>query len=165
MSEWIVYKEQYSLMMIDHHSDIGLYEPISRPDTVLPDSIDYMEHQGHYEYAPGKKVATSFIWAVLATSIYGGTIENNLNDSTLIDEDDRMVLYKDAKDIYDVLISKYSIDDLSWLSSGWCPYTAFYFWAECTLEGATVLESHYINDTLDQFIPENYIEKITHLWG
>ena len=75
-----------------------------------------------------------------------------------------MVLYDDLPEVYDRLMKDYSPTDLSWMANGWTPYTAFYFWAECTLEGSAVLESHYINDTLDQFIPENYLETIAYLW-
>lgn len=164
MNDWLIYKEQYSIMMMGCHTDIGLYTPVYRPDCILIDAKDYMDVQGNREYMPGKKVATSYIWGVLASKVYGKDLIECLNDDTLIAVDDGMVLYDDLPAVYDRLMKDYSPTDLSWMANGWTPYTAFYFWAECTLEGSAVLESHYINDTIDQFIPENYLETIAYLW-
>ncbi len=160
---WVFYKEQYSLLMYDNHSDVGLYVPVMRPLHRLEDAIDYVVQRGDYDYRPGKKISVSYIWAVLAASIYGGDVITHLNDPTLIDINDDMVLYDDDPDTYDHLIRTLGTDP-SFIANGWGPYTAFYFWAECTAEGTEALEEHYLNDTLDQFIPENYIEKLTHLW-
>lgn len=163
-AEWVLYKEQYTAMMAGHHTDIGLYVPVHRPDTVLEDARDYMGQQGDYEYLPGKKIATSYIWGVLASKVYGRDLIECLNDPSLLATDAGMILYEDIPEMYDSLMESHDPVDLQWMSEGWCPYTAFYFWAECTLEGSAVLESHFINDALDEFTPENYIEVISHLW-
>lgn len=161
---WVLYKNQYQTMMDGYHSDIGLYVPVERPATRLEDAVDYVTTKGEYEYAPGKKICTSLIWAVLACRLYGGDVRDRLNDPTLIDRGDRMVLYEDDPGTYESLLETLG-DGVEWIGNGWGPWSAFYFWAECTAEGYAALEEHFINDTLDDFIPENYIEKIKHLWG
>lgn len=165
VGEWVAYKQQYAMMMMGCHTDIGLYTPVHRPDSVLEDAKDYMDTQGNREYLPGKKVATSYIWAVLASKVYSRDVIECLNDPTLIAVDDGMVLYDDIPDVYDQLLQDYDPVNIGWISAGWSAWTAFYFWAECTADGYAALEEHFINDTLDDFIPENYIEKIKHLWG
>lgn len=160
---WLVYKEQYTIMMTGQHTDIGLYDPVDRPNNGLEDALDYISNQGNHAYLPGKTIATTYIWAVLAASLYGGDVRELLNDRTLVNHTDDPVYYDDAPDVYDKLIDTLGTDP-SFIANGWSPYTAFYFWAECTPEGSSTLEEHYLNDTLDQFIPENYIEKLTHLW-
>lgn len=167
---WVWFMDQYGVMMVDHHTDIGLYPVIHEDhENRVEWAIDYVTTQGDYEYYPGKKMMTSLIWAVLAHHVYGTPLLEALDDPTLILEQDRMVRYSSDPTGYHEILERLEIDPdmdaipVDFILEGWGPWSAFYFWVECTQEGYEAVIQHHVDGTLDQLTPENYHERICTL--
>ena len=157
---WEFLIRSYADIMRDHHTDVGLYPTVTKDfDGRYKWAMDYVTNKGDYEMYPGKKMMTSLIYAYLANHYYHVPIKEALDDPTLILVDDKMVLYSSDQSTYDKLIEELG-DGIGWILGGWGPWSAFYFWAECTVDGYEVLMEHFINDTLDNFTPENYHGRI-----
>lgn len=128
------YQEMYEALVSDHEDDFSNMPIVHHPELVN-NALHYFREATFPLIYPAKAYAVAIIYATLMEKEYGILARETLNDPELfMGHDEYFVTYGEDPETYDAILK--GLEELpDWISSGWAPKTARYWYLECTAAG------------------------------
>lgn len=129
-----LYQRIYNDLVKDHEDDLK-HTPWVLDDEIVENAIRYFEKAEFPLVYPAKSYSVAVIYAKLIEEKYGIPLRETLDDEDLfLGGDEFFKPYREDPYNYESILQRLdAIED--WLTKGFAPMTARYFYLECTEEG------------------------------